>query len=199
MKTLSPEVINALAIIRDGGVVAFPTETYYGLAVDPFNEKAVARLFAIKNRPTVKPLLTLVSGEKQLDMLTPHIPSLYRPLMDLWPCALTLVFQARKTLSPIVTGGTGTVAARISSHPLAQILTANSDCPITATSANISGKLPAVCARDVYTAFGNKIDYVLDGGTTTGGSGSTLVGIQGGELVLLRKGVLEFSRILNTV
>lgn len=193
------EIQEALTVIRNGGIVAFPTETYYGLAVDPFNESAVSRLFALKKRPQAKPLLTLISDVRQLELLTPEIPSLYKPLINLWPCPLTLVFKARSTISELVTGKSGTVAARISSHPLAQKFVTLANTPLTATSANISGRQPSVSASDVEMSFGTSIDYVLDGGRTRGGKGSTLVGIDAGQLVLVRPGVICFDEIIKTV
>jgi L-threonylcarbamoyladenylate synthase len=185
----------ALEIIRRGGVVAIPTETYYGLAVDPFNPEAVGRLFALKRRPAAKPLLTLIPGREHLALLTAAIPPVYLPLMELWPGPLTLVFPARPTLSPLLTGGSGTVGARISSHPLAQLLVRALDQPVTATSANISGQAAAVTAGEVRAAFGGSIDLVIDGGRTPGGKGSTLVGVSNGKLLLLRAGVIDFEKI----
>ena len=189
----------ALDVIRSGGVVAFPTETYYGLAVDPFNEQALSRLFSLKERPTSKPLLTIISSQSQLEELTPNIPSLYLPLMSFWPGPLTLVFKAHPTLSPFVTGHTGTVGARISSHPVANMLVSQAGHPITATSANISGQPASSSAEEVKRAFGDAVDYVLDSGKTPGGNGSTLVGLDGEELVLIRAGVIPFEKILEKV
>ncbi len=189
------EIRQALTVIRQGGVVAIPTETYYGLAVDPFNEEAVARLFTLKKRPSAKPLLTLIASTSHLAMLTPEIPAIYLPLLDFWPGPLTLVFTAHVALSPLVTGKTGTVGARISSHPLAQCLVRELDQPVTATSANISGVPAAVTAAEVCQAFGGQIDYVIDGGRTPGGKGSTLVGLRRGRLALIREGVIRFTEI----
>lgn len=190
------DVDKAVDVIRRGGIVAFPTETYYGLAVNPFDRVAVARLFALKKRPSAKPLLMLIADEAQLRRLTPAIPSLYMPLLDFWPGPLTLVFPALSTLSPLVTGDTGTVGARISSHPLAHQLVSRVGHPITATSANISGRPPTTSAAEVASAFGADVDFILDGGQTPGGKGSTLVGLLGRELVLIRDGIIDF-RVLN--
>ena len=195
MDSTDERIASALAVIGQGGVVAFPTETYYGLAVDPFNEKALSRLFALKKRPASKPVLTLISHQSQLNSLTAEVPELYLPLMSMWPAPLTLVFKALASLSPLLTGGSGTVAARISSHPLAAMLVARNGQPVTATSANISGHSAAVSASEVYQAFGARIDFILDGGTTPGGKGSTLVGLSQGKLVLVRDGVMEFEKI----
>ncbi|MFZ5764758.1 MAG: L-threonylcarbamoyladenylate synthase [Thermodesulfobacteriota bacterium] len=188
-------VDEAVDWIRRGGVVAFPTETYYGLAVNPFDEAAVARLFALKQRPSSKPILLLVEEAGQLGLLTDCIPPLYAPLMAFWPGPLTLVFPARSALSPLVTGNTGTVAARISSHPSARLLVRRVGHPITATSANISGQPATVSAAEVVAAFGPSVDCILDGGRTPGGKGSTLVGLAADEPVLLREGVIDFVAI----
>jgi len=193
------EIRQALTVIRQGGVVALPTETYYGLAVDPFNEEAVSRLFTLKKRPSAKPLLTLIANMSHLDRLTPEIPAVYLPLLDFWPGPLTLVFTAHPFLSPLVTGKTGTVGARISSHPLAQCLVRELDQPVTATSANISGLPAAITADEVRQAFGRHLDFIIDGGMTPGGKGSTLVGLQQGRLTLIRQGVISFAAIKEKV
>jgi len=176
--------------------VAFPTETYYGLAVDPFNHKALQRLFSIKQRPVIKPILTLISAASQLSCLAADIPPLFSPLMTrYWPGPLTLVFPARPGLSPLLTAGSGTVGARISSHPVAQALARLAAAPITATSANISGLSPALSAADIHEQFGNKLDMVIDAGPAAGGLGSTVVGASQDGLVMLRRGVVSLTEL----
>ncbi|MFP3982794.1 MAG: L-threonylcarbamoyladenylate synthase [Desulfurivibrionaceae bacterium] len=189
------EVKEAAEIIKQGGVVAFPTETYYGLAADPFNSEAVKKLFRLKNRPEQKPVLLLISDLEQLEPLVKEIPPVFQPLFVLWPAPLTLVFKARSTLSSSLTAGTGTVGVRISPHPSASALVKQVGRPITATSANPSGRPPAIKAEAVKEYFGRRLDYLLKGGTTTGGAPSTLVGYEGDELVLLREGALSFDRL----
>lgn len=187
----------AVRVIREGGVVAFPTETYYGLAVDPFNEAALARLFELKGRPYDKAVLVLVHDRDQLSRLVQEVPPVFGSLLDVfWPGPLTLVFPARPELSRLLTGGTGTVGVRISSHVVAARLLSVLDSPVTATSANISGGAPAITAAQVKEQFGSAVDYILDGGETPGGKGSTLVGCGvDGRCRLLRDGVIPFSRI----
>lgn len=192
------EIKKAAEIICGGGVVAFPTETYYGLGVDPFNPQALTKLFAIKKRSSAKPVLTLITGLDQLSLLTPEIPSLFLPLLPLWPAPLTLVFNALPSLPSILTGGTGTVAVRISPHPLATALVKACGQPLTATSANISGKPPALNAEDVRRYFGDSVDFVLDGGKTPGGKPSTVVGIDNDALTVIREGVISLSEIERT-
>ena len=189
-------VERAVAILRQGGIVAFPTETYYGLAVDPFNKDALSRLFVVKKRETRKPILTLVNSRKQLSQLVRDIPAPFQILMDrFWPGPLTLVFEGDAGLPPLLTGHTNTVGIRQSSHPVARQLSSSFGSPITATSANISGCAPAVNAVEIVNTFGTEIDMVIDGGTTPGGAGSTLVDIDQGRLRLIREGVIPFAEV----
>ncbi len=181
----------AATTIKQGGVVAFPTETYYGLAVDPFNEAALDKLFRLKKRPENKPLLTLIAGLDQLLVLAESVPPCFSPLIKLWPAPLTLVFPARKELSSRLTAGTGTIGIRISPHPVAQLLVELCGRPITATSANLSGELAATSAQEVAAHFSSDLDCIVDGGKTPGGAGSTLVGCVDDRPVLLRRGALS--------
>ena len=194
----SSEIERAVAVIRAGGVVAFPTETYYGLAADPFNREAVSRVFALKRRPPDKPVLTLIGAESQLPQLAASVPPIYRPLISaFWPGPLTLVFPARPDVPVILTGYTGTVGIRISSHPVARQLLAAAGQPLTATSANFSGQPAAVTAQEVVDQLGPDVDWIIDGGTTPGGRGSTIVGLEEGEVALLRAGAIAFEEILD--
>jgi L-threonylcarbamoyladenylate synthase len=187
----------AIAILNQGGVVAFPTETYYGLAVDPLNPLALNHLFSLKQRETSKPILTLVDDRESLPLLVQEIPPPYVPLMDeFWPGPLTLIFQARVNLPALLTAGTGTVGVRQSSHPFARQLLRAFGRPITATSANISGNNAAVDAYEVRSQFGSRIDMVFDGGRTPGIVGSTIVGFAGKTIKLIREGVIPFEDIL---
>lgn len=186
----------AVAILRSGGIVAFPTETYYGLAVDPFNPRALDRLFAVKRRPRAMPILVLVSGVEQLDLLASELPPMYAGLIRrFWPGPLTLIFPALATLPAQLTGGTGTVGIRRSPLSAANRLLTAFGGPITATSANLSGRPAALTADEVHRVFGDRLDYILDGGATPGGSGSTLVGIRDADLHCLREGTIPFAQV----
>jgi L-threonylcarbamoyladenylate synthase len=188
----------AVTVLNQGGVVAFPTETYYGLAVDPVNPLALNHLFTLKQRETSKPILTLVDDRESLSSLVQEIPSFYVPLMDeFWPGPLTLIFPARVNLPALLTAGTGTIGVRQSSHPFARQLLRAFGRPITATSANISGGDAAVDAYEVRSQFGGRIDMVFDGGRTPGIVGSTLVGFAGDGIKLIREGVISFEDILR--
>lgn len=193
-KVTPRELAEAAAVIAGGGVVAFPTETTYGLAVDPFNPEALARLFRLKRRPEEKPVLVLVEDREGLAALVREVPAPYLPLMDgCWPGALTLIFPVRPGLPALLTGGSGTAGVRISSHPLAMGLVRLYGGPLTATSANLSGQAPAATAAEVVAQLGEGVDYLLDGGPATGGLGSTIVGLGPAGLKLIRAGVIPVS------
>ena len=197
---LSDELAQAVTCLQGGGIVAFPTETYYGLAVDPFNEKALRALFRLKARDIQKPILVLISSTGQLEEIVDSIPELYQPLMkDFWPGPLTLIFPGRKNLSPLLTGGTGTIGIRISSNTIAAELCRRWGQPITATSANISGMTPAACAEDAKEIFGSAIDCIVDGGRTPARRCSTIVGIRQSRLQLFREGQVGFPLILQSL
>jgi L-threonylcarbamoyladenylate synthase len=188
----------AVAVLNDGGVVAFPTETYYGLAVDPLNPLALNNLFTLKQRDIAKPILTLVDDRESLSSLVHEIPIVYLQLMErFWPGPLTLIFQAKINLPTLLTAGTSTIGVRQSSHPFARQLLRAFGRPITATSANISGHDAAVDAHGVKVQFGKQIDLVFDGGKAPGILGSTIVGLDGSQLKLIREGVISYDEIMN--
>jgi L-threonylcarbamoyladenylate synthase len=188
----------AVEVLKGGGVVAFPTETYYGLAVDPLNPLALNHLFSLKQRDISKPILTLADDRESLSSLVQDVPIIYERLMEeFWPGPLTLIFQARVNLPSLLTAGTSTIGVRQSSHPFARQLLRAFGRPITATSANISGRAAAVDAYEVKAQFGSKIDIVFDGGRTPGIGGSTIVGLDGDSLKFIRKGVISFKDILE--
>ncbi len=196
--TLLSDLTLAASIIKQGGIVALPTETYYGLAVDPFNQEALAKLFAVKKRSTAKPILTLISHRKQLDQLTPMVPNQYWPLMEhFWPGPLTLIFEAKPEFPSLLTGDTGTVGVRIPSHPVAMSVAALADNPITATSANISGQIPARNAEEVKQQFGGVLDFIFESEDTTGVLCSTLVSMSDNKLSLIRDGAIPFEDVLK--
>lgn len=186
----------AADILRSGGVVAFSTETYYGLAVDPLQHQALERLFQIKRRARNLPILVLVSGVEQIRLLASDLPAVYHRLIGcFWPGPLTLVCPALPTLPSRLTGATGTIGLRQSSDETANRLIAAFGGPITATSANISGAAAAVTAGEVARIFDAEVDLILDGGTAPGGSGSTLVGVRGESLYCLREGKIAFHAV----
>lgn len=190
----------AVSFLKGGKIVAFPTETFYGLAVDPFNEQALEALFRLKGRESGKPFPVLIQNEGQLPELAGSIPDTYRSLMKaFWPGPLTLVFPAKTGLSSLLTGKNGGVGVRISPHPVAGKLGQFWGRPITATSANLSGMPAARTADEVRQFFGDGVACILDGGPTPGGKSSTVVALHEGKLRLLRAGVIDFSRLTQAV
>lgn len=186
----------AAGVLRAGGLVAFPTETFYGLAADPSNNEALARLYAAKQRPLQKAVLLLVRDREQLANLVSKIPAVYEPLIErFWPGPLTLIFPARPHLPALLTAASGTVGIRMSSHPLAGKLLAAVGGPVTATSANLSDQPALSTAVRVQRQLAGRIDAVLDGGATAGIGSSTIVGLAAGKLTVVRQGVVPFAEI----
>jgi len=180
----------AAAILRDGGLVAFPTETVYGLGADATNGKAVAAIFAAKGRPSFNPLIVHVTDRAAAETLVAFTPRA-RALADaFWPGPLTLVLPRKDNspLSLLVSAGLDTVAIRVPSHPIAQHLIAAADRPIAAPSANVSGHVSPTTAAHVAEELGHKVDVILDGGPTSVGLESTVIGFEAGKPVLLRPG-----------
>lgn len=192
MNRIGTSIDLAVEHLQQGRIVAFPTETYYGLAVDPWNPSAVERLFHLKKRPVEKPILLLIEDVAQLSHLTASVPDAFQSLIaQYWPGPLTLIFPAHPSIHPKITAGTGTVGIRISPHPIAEQIVRKFGNAITATSANISGMPPAKSAGEVVDMLGEHIDYVLDGGTTTAGLSSTIIGLKNSQLQVIRAGKID--------
>lgn len=192
LKADPPGIEEAAQTILQGGVVAFPTETFYGLAADALNEKGLQKIFRIKGREETKPLLLLVEDRSWVPGLVRKISPLAERLMEkFWPGPLTLLFEASTQLPVILTANTGKVGLRISSHPVAQSLVHAVGRAITATSANLSGQASISNAEEVFRALGGKLDAILDGGKTAGGLGSTVLDVSGISTQILREGVIS--------
>lgn len=193
----------AVLVLQAGGVVAFPTETFYGLAVDAMNDGAIERIFAIKGRAFSNPI-ALIAGEKSgIGPLAAEIPAAAQKLMQaFWPGPLTLLFSASPRISPRLAAGTGKIGIRVSSHPIAAALARRLGGPITATSANLSGTPACNTAAEVLANMGNHVDLVIDGGATPGGRGSTLLDLTADPPVCLREGAitrLNIQKALESV
>jgi L-threonylcarbamoyladenylate synthase len=187
----SAQVAEAAAAICRGDIVAFPTETFYGLAVDALDPAALDRLFVLKGREGDKTSALLVADLEMFADLCSEVPARARTLAAAhWPGPLTLALPARPGL-PSAIVREGFVAARVSSHPLAQALVVFAGRPITATSANRADAAPARTAAEVRDHFGVGALHLLDGGQTPGGAPSTLVRLRGEDIELLRKGAIE--------
>lgn len=187
----------AAGCLKRGGLVAFPTETFYGLGANALDREAVARVFTAKGRPESKPLLVLVDSVGMAESIATELSDLARRLMAAcWPGPLTLVVPAVATLPPELTANTGTIGMRIPAHPIALGLVSATRVPITAPSANLSGARPPTTAEEVRRAFEGKIDLILDGGPTPGGQPSTVLDVSVSPPRLIRPGALDVSPFL---
>jgi L-threonylcarbamoyladenylate synthase len=194
---LQTAVQEAAQTILSGGVVGFPTESFYGLAVHALNEKAIERLFAVKGRREDNPVLILIAFKESLDTYVTGVSDRARKLMErFWPGGLTLVFFAQPILPQSLTAGTGKIGVRLSSHPVPRELAKAVGAPITGTSANRSGQPSCLTAEEVMEAVGEDIDLILDGGRTPGGKGSMVLDVTLDPPVILRQGMVSHEELL---
>jgi len=200
---LSPATIATLApsvrsVVQAGGLIAIPTETYYGLGANPFDAAAVDRLLAIKNREDGKPILVLIGEIDQLPLLIADMPRVGHLLAKaFWPGALTILLPAHPALPLNLTAGSGLVGVRLSScAPLTEIL--KQAGPVTGTSANRSGHPPATTAQRVQQELGQEVDMILDAGKTAGGLPSTVVDVRE-PVRLVREGAIPRQTIRNVL
>ena len=179
-------------IISDGGAVAFPTESFYGLGVDATNEKAIQRLFAIKKRKSDHPVLILIANREMLEQYVAHVPNVADTLIrEFWPGGLTMVFEAGLKTPRSLTADTGKIGVRLSSHPIATGLAQRMGLPITGTSANVSSEPACINADEVSRSLGSTVDLILDGGRCEGGLGSTILDVTVKPPRILREGMVS--------
>lgn len=192
------KITEVVEILRSGGVIAFPTDTFYGLGADIYNDAAVKRIFDIKGREADKPILILISTKGEVaSLVSPEkTPAFAYQLIDkFWPGPLTVVFPASEAVSGILTGSKGKIGIRLPAHVLCVRLIEKLGGPITATSANVSSRPSLDNPSDVLQAIGDKIDALIDGGLTRGGKESTVVDVTGTEPSVLREGAIPASII----
>jgi len=190
----------AVAILKDGGVVAFPTETFYGLGADARNEAAIDKIFGIKGRDFRNPILVVIGDRGHLEAFAADIPLQARKLMDrFWPGPLTIVFRAAPPVSPKLTAGSGKIGIRLTSHPVAMEISKRLGGPVTATSANFSGAPECSAAAEVLSQLQGKIGGIVDGGQTPGGKGSTIVDVTTSPIKIIREGIIPAALIQDTL
>ena len=184
----------AAAVVRRGGLVAFPTESFYGLGTDALDAAAVARIFGVKGRPESKPVLVLVDSIAMAAQIAADMPDEVHALMVRhWPGPLTLILTARPHVPAALTAGSGTVGVRMPGHAVALALVRAAGRPVTAPSANPSGAPPPTTAEAVRAYFAGAIDLILDGGPTPGGTGSTIADCTAWPPRILRAGPVELA------
>jgi L-threonylcarbamoyladenylate synthase len=194
-----PLISRAADTLSAQGIVAYPTDTLYGLAVDPRSDVAVERLFTAKGRPAGVAIPLIAASLEQAQELATFTDADLRLARAFWPGPLTLVLRPRQPLSPRVVASGRTVAVRVPANAIARALAAAFGFCITATSANRSGDAPARSADAALTALGDEIDLVLDGGPSESGPASTIVEIGEGGPQLIRAGAVGFDRVLKSL
>jgi L-threonylcarbamoyladenylate synthase len=193
---VSKEVRRAAEILRAGGLVAFPTETVYGLGADASSEKAMARLYAVKGRPADHPVIVHFSSAEKAFEWGKEIPESARKLAQkFWPGPLTLILKRNERARDFVTGGQPSVGVRVPSHPIARELLKEFGQPIAAPSANRFGRVSPTTAAHVREDLGADVDLVLEGGPSEVGIESTIVDLSSGEAVVLRPGKISAAEL----
>ena len=194
------KLMEAAEILRAGGLVAFPTETVYGLGANALNEEAAKKIYAAKGRPSDNPLIAHISKPEELAPLVKEIPEAGRKLMEAyWPGPLTMIFPKSDIVPYGTTGGLDTVAIRMPSDPIANRMIALAGIPIAAPSANTSGRPSPTTAEHVYQDMNGKIEMILDGGAVGIGVESTIVDVSGPVPMLLRPGAITIEMLRETV
>ena len=200
--TVRDQIEQALRVLQDGGVVAVPTDTLYGLAADAFNTDAIERVFAIKERPEGLALPVLLSGPEQLSQVAVDVPEQLEAVAEaFWPGAMTLIVNRNGSLPPRLTAGNPTVAVRVPDHPAPRELARRLGRPITGTSANISGAADPQSLADLRAQVGDRVDFLVTAGPAPAGTASTIVDLSGEDPQLIREGAIPFAEIaalLNT-
>ncbi len=188
----------ALIVLQNGGILAFPTDTVYGLGALAFDNPAIESIYTAKDRPIEKAIPILIGDLNDLDKVAENIPGMaLRFASRFWPGPLTCIVPKKQTLPPAVSA-TSTVAVRIPNHPDALALLRAAG-PMAVTSANISGQPSPSTAEEVYAQLNGRIPLILDGGKTPGGIPSTLVDCIGNEPIILREGPISLGQLLSAL
>jgi len=190
------EIQQAIDLLSNGGIVAFPTDTVYGLGSLAFNQKAVESIYVAKNRPIEKAIPILIGDMSDLDKVSYNAPGMvFRFASRFWPGPLTCVLPKKNSL-PLAVSAIPTVGIRIPNHEVALALLRSAG-PMAVTSANISGEQSPTSAKEVYDQLVGRIPLILDGGKTPGGIPSTIVDCTGLQPVILREGNITFRQLLE--
>ncbi len=187
-------------VVRQGGVIAYPTDTFYGLGCDPFNTAAIDQLFAIKQRERGQPILLIISDPSLVVWLTSERDERFERLsQQFWPGPLTLVLRASERLPATLTGQTGTIGIRLPDHDLCRRIVNTAGGVLTGTSANVTGQPSAATAEAVLGQLGDAPDLIVDGGPTSGGAPSTVLDLTQEPPQLVREGVVSWHALKNFI
>jgi L-threonylcarbamoyladenylate synthase len=193
-------IAGAGAALRRGEIIVFPTETLYGLGADALNLKAVEKIFDLKGRDSANPIPLLVADRRMLDTLVAEVPPLAEKLIaSFWPGPLTIVFPARKNIPARLLNPSGGIGVRISSQPVAREIINQLGRPLTATSANPSGKPGARTVEEAKSYFAGKVDIFVDGGELPSKTGSTVIEITKDSLAIIRSGEISTAELQRVI
>ena len=191
---------HAAKVVADGGIIAFRTDTFYGLGADPLNAKAIESIRKLKGRDEAKPILILVADETEIDRFVSNISPLFRAIAARhWPGPLTLIGHARSRLPEELTAGTRTIGVRLPDDQKVRALVRACGGAVTATSANASGHPPARTAKEVEDYFSGRVELIIDGGETTAKQASTVLDLSGTKPLLVREGAITLVELKQTV
>lgn len=198
--SLDQQVRTAVIILKSGGLVAYPTDTLYGLGANVLDADAVARVYRAKERSPDIGLPVLLAEPRQMEEYATDLTDVARELARrFWPGGLTLVVRRAASVPALVSGSADTIALRVPDHPVPQGLVRGLGAAITGTSANKSGMPTPTTAREVFAQLGSSVDYIMDAGPAPQGVASTIVDVTGPEPRLLREGIIPMSEILKAV
>ncbi len=187
-------------VFNEGGVIAYPTETFYALGVNPFDTTAVTRLFALKGRSFSSPIALVISDTGMLSTVAAKVPGAAARLIEgFWPGPLTIVFNALPSVPPSLVAGTGTIGVRVSASSTARSICRVLGSPLTATSANPAGSKPPVTPAGVLDYFDGSLDVLVDGGELSGVLGSTIVDVSGEEIRVVREGEIPSEEVFKAL
>jgi len=193
---IQQQIEKGISILRQGGLVAYPTDTVYGLGACVSLPRAVERVYKVKERPWNMPLSLLLADTSQLTKTAALVPPTAWPLIHSFlPGALTIVLPKSSSVPDAITAGGTTIAVRIPAHPIPITLAAGLGAPIVGTSANLSGRPSPLTAEEVYSQLGDKIDLIIDGGRCPGGKESTIVDVTGETPIVLREGAISMEEL----
>lgn len=197
---VSKQIEEGIKIIRRGGVIAFPTDTVYGVGAGAYIEEAIERVYQVKNRPREMALPLLLADVSQLHEVASYVsPSAWKLIKAFLPGGLTLIVYRSRIIKDIITAGGDTVAVRIPDHPVPIALIKGSGMPLVGTSANLSGQPALFTYEDVKNQIGDRVDYIVEGGPPPKGKESTVVDVTGEIPVILRQGAIPREELEKIV
>jgi len=199
ISSLNKQITEAVNILKKGGIVAYPTDTVYGLGASMASLKAIERIFEVKDRPKGMAMPLLAVNRAQIKKLVNNIPpSAWLLMYNFLPGALTIILHKSDIVPDVITGGSKTIAVRIPDHPVPISLIKGLGQPIVGTSANLSGQPSALTAEEVRIQIGDKVDLVIDGGSCPGGIESTVVDVSGRKPIVRRLGAISLEQLQHS-